>query len=361
MPLARLLVAMSYCSKNSLPPATRIEDVRAFLALLGYEKNSGWVRAEGVSFLSYDWFDETDYRSWSGVELSIDQRDGGGLFVSTRTPVSRSYYDLEQQNRTIAALRKRFGGSFSTDAGVGRYQKPNSGPPPPAVSGCHLAFARFGTNLIRSVVYLDNFGFSNHAAEKSEKALALYGMSPKTLSGNMLLAFAISIVEDYLKSCFIAMLRYSPNKERLLKGVRLRGDQLARVSNGEESIEQAVAETFSFQRISAASRTFESLEGKLDIAATLRKPFNRCAQSLFDSLEALVIKRNAFVHRADIDQSVTDVFARNTLHDLDVAMTRVQKAILKLYDWPFEKTWHIGHPVRGRAAKRSQEGLSGGG
>lgn len=346
---------MSYSSKNSLPPATRLDDVREFVALLGYEKSVGWVRAEGLRFLSYAWFDETDYRSWSGVELSIDQRDSGELFVATHTPISRSHYDLEQQNRTIAALRKRFGGSFSTDAGVGRYQRSDRNPPPPAVSGCHLAFERFGTNLIRSIVYLDNFGFSNLAAENSEKALALFRMSPRTLSGNMLLAFAVSIVEEYLKSCFIAMLRYSPNKERLLRGVRLRGDQFARVSNGDESIEQAIAETFSFQRISAASKIFESLESKLDIAATLRKPFKRRAVSLFDSLEALVVKRNAFVHRADIDHSVTDAFARKTLHDLDVAMTRVQKAILKLYGWPFQKTWGIGHRVRRQTAQLSQE------
>jgi hypothetical protein len=117
---------MSYCSENNFPEGTRIADVREFLLLLGYRKTSGWISSGGISFESYNWYNETDYRSWSGIELSIDKTKTGHLSVSTRTPISRSYYDLEQQNLTVSALRKRFGGAFRTDEGQGRYMRTSS-------------------------------------------------------------------------------------------------------------------------------------------------------------------------------------------------------------------------------------------
>src|ERR1700726_3004089 len=105
---------MSYSSENELPAGTRLADIREFVLLLGYKKSSHWISSGNISFEGYDWHDETDYKSSSGVELSINKADSGELSVSTRTPISRSYYDLQQQNRTIAGLRRRFGGTFWT-------------------------------------------------------------------------------------------------------------------------------------------------------------------------------------------------------------------------------------------------------
>ncbi|MGX1325436.1 hypothetical protein ACVMFA_007397 [Bradyrhizobium liaoningense] len=341
---------MSYCSDNQFPTDTRLADIRDFLLLLGYRKLSGWVTFEDVSFESYGWHDTEDHKSWSGVELSINNK-GGRLSVSTRTPVSRSYYDLEQQNRTISALRKRFGGTFRTDAGNGRYQRAEFGPPPPAASGCHLAFSRFGSNLIRASHYAQSLVFPHHPPRKSDDIIVQLGMHPQTLSGNMLMSFSVSIVEDYLKSCFIALLRYSPQKEQFLRGARLNGDQLNRISNREYSVEQAVAETFSFQRISTACKNFQSLDRKLDLASVLRKPFRRRRKTLYDTLEELVDKRNEFVHRAILDLGLTDDVVREALYDLEVAMTRVQRAIVNRYNWPYEKTWHVGRPSKATRPK----------
>src|SRR5215475_13499724 len=81
---------MSYSSENELPAGTRIADIREIILLLGYKKLGRWISSGNVSFESYDWREETDYKSWSGVELSINKADGGKLSVSTRTPISRS-------------------------------------------------------------------------------------------------------------------------------------------------------------------------------------------------------------------------------------------------------------------------------
>jgi hypothetical protein len=158
------------------------------------------------------------------------------------------------------------------------------------------------------------------------------------------MALGVSIVEEYLKSCFVALLKYSPQKERFLRGIRLRSDQLARISDGQESVENAVAETLSFQRISIACKNFEGIDKDLDLAAQLRKPVKERPDhpNLFDKLEGLAEKRNRFVHQASLDMDLNDVSAKQMLHDLSIAMTRVQAVILKRYKWEFEKTWEFG-------------------
>jgi hypothetical protein len=333
---------MSYSSTNVFPPSAQIANVREFLMLLGYRKKRP-LKYKNYSFENYEWYEETDYRSWTGVELSIDKRKNAKKFsVSTRTPAARSYYDLQQQNRTITALRERFGGSFTTDAGVGKRFRASSGPPSPAVSGCHIAFSRFGSNLGKVIFYTQTRTFKNQLPHKRGNYFSQLGFHPENLSGNMLMAFCVSIVEDYLKSCFVALLKYSSEKERFLRGVRLRSDQLAKISSGEDSVESAVAETLSFQRISLACKNFENVDRELDLAGALRKPFGTERANLFDELEALANKRNLFVHQALLDLDFGDKLVQTMLHNLDGAMTRVQKAILKRHNSKFDKTWGIG-------------------
>jgi hypothetical protein len=115
------------------------------------------------------------------------------------------------------------------------------------------------------------------------------------------------------------LLKYSPQKERFLRGVRLRSDQLARISDGQESVENAVAETLSFQRISIACKNFEGIDKELDLAAQLRQPLKEGPDhpNLFDMLEGLAERRNRFVHQASLDMDLNDVSVKQMFHDLD--------------------------------------------
>ena len=119
---------MSYESESVLPAGASPKAVREFLALFGYEKSRG-LKYGSTKFDRFYWFDATDYRSWSGVEVSLYLDGHRRVIVGTRTPIARSYYDLTHQNKTIFELQRRFGGSFRTDEGPRRYLKPDSGPP----------------------------------------------------------------------------------------------------------------------------------------------------------------------------------------------------------------------------------------
>lgn len=191
---------MSYTSENRLPPNTSIAEVQEFVELMNYKKR-GAFSFEGTRFIEYYWFDEDSYHSWSAIDLTIlVDKETDEVIVSTCTNISRSYYDLTHQNKTISCIRKRFGGTFKTDEGIGRYLRPRFSPPPPASSGCHLAFCRFGRNLIKVLGYLQQLKFENEPERTLPTLHFIREMSPRTLSNNMIISFLVSIIEDYLKS-----------------------------------------------------------------------------------------------------------------------------------------------------------------
>ncbi|MDO8531675.1 MAG: hypothetical protein Q7T26_05850 [Dehalococcoidia bacterium] len=336
---------MSYSSESILAPGTRIQDVREFVLLLGYAKSGALKSEEYGQFEEYRWFDATDYRSWTGVGLSIYRVDEERLAVETHTPIRRSYFDLNHQNNTISGIRKRFGGEFATDEGRGRYLRPRGEPPPAPASGCYLAFNRFGHNLFMAHTYHETRDFPNHplrSADGWKKGIEfLPNMDPRTLANNTLVLFLVAAIEDYFKSTFIALLRYSARKDAVLKSIHLQGEQLLAVSNGQSTVEEQISETLSFQRLSAVCRHFEALDTKLDIAGALRKPYHRRSRSLFESLESLVLSRHEFIHRAALDPTMTDERIDGLFCDLDAAITRVYRRITEHYNWFFAREWNL--------------------
>jgi hypothetical protein len=344
---------MSYESVTKLPHTSRVQDVQEFLKLLGFRRLlRPSFRIEG-EIAQYYWFEETDYRSYAGVALSIYMDKDGQLAVYTRTVESRSYYDLEQQNRTIRSLKRRFGGTFETDFGKGRYFPPYGNPPTPPQAGCHLAFQRFGEGLIRADIYLMNREFPQEHWKHTGQIEFLDQMNPRLLSNNLLLPYLVAVLEDYFKSTFVALLQYSDRKESFLRGGRLSSEHLLRISSGESSVEAAVAEVLPFQRISAICQHFKSLDPNLDLAGTLRKPYRRRKKSLFETLEELVLRRHAFIHQGRLDTSFDDADVKRTLDDLEESLVRCYRRITDYYGWEFDQGWG-----RGKRPKPRKEGYN---
>ena len=342
---------MSYDSFNKLAPTTRVEDVLEFLELLGFRRLlRPQLRLED-EIAQYYWFEETDYRSYAGVGLSVCKEKEGQLVVHTRTVAGRSYYDLEQQNRIIRGLKKHFGGTFKTDIGKGRYFPLDGGPPTPAQAGCHLAFQRFGEGLIKADIYLMHREFPQEQWKHIGKFEFLDKMNPLLLSNNLLLPYLVSVLEDYFKSTFVALLRYSDRKELFLRGARLSSEHLLKISSGESSIETAIAETLPFQRISSICQHFKSLEPNLDLAGALRKPYRRRKKSLFETSEEMVLRRHAFIHQGQLDTSFDNTEIEKTLNDLEESVVRCYRRITNYYGWEFDQGWG-----RGRRSKARKDG-----
>ena len=91
---------MSYSSENIFPKGTKEKDLIELLKLINYNYSGSWKADEIGTVKSFFWFDKEDYKSWTGIELSIYQMEDQ-FHVGTKTPISRSYYDLKHQNKTI--------------------------------------------------------------------------------------------------------------------------------------------------------------------------------------------------------------------------------------------------------------------
>jgi hypothetical protein len=151
--------------------------------------------------------------------------------------------------------------------------------------------------------------------------------NPRLLSNNLLIPYIIAVWEEYFRSTFTATLKNVDKREAVLKKSRLSHFQLEQIAVGKKPIEETISECFSFQRPSQIGENFKMLDSKLDIAAALRKPYRRRKSPLYDSLEALVEGRNAFVHAGEMDSSLYDEALNRTLTDIVEAVDRAYAAI----------------------------------
>jgi hypothetical protein len=322
---------MSYTSESVFPTGTKLAHVQKVIYLLGYKKVDDGLKISGRTDCCY-WYESADYQSYTGVELDVYQETDGAIKVDTRSRASRSYWDLVHQNKTLKLLRDLFGGYFTTDAGRNRYYTPEEPPPSPLASGCYLARWQHHNSLMLAHIYLMNRTFENGTGKDRATGIPwMDEVNPRLLSNNLILPFAVAVWEDYFRSTFTAVLRYSKQREAALKRARLTHADLENVAVGEQSIEQAIAESFSFQRPSSISENFRLLDPKLDVGGALRKPYKRRKVSLFDSIEALVEDRNKFVHTGNMNFKLFDAELRKALADFDVAVNLVYKCVADHY------------------------------
>lgn len=349
---------MSYETTNYLPKGVSKRHAAEFAELLGYKRAGTYTHLGMPDVVSMIYFDDKDYKSWQAVELSIGTSEEKSVYVHTRTRIGRSHYDFEMQNRTVREFRRRFGGTAAKDGRNGEGYDP--GPPvSPAASGCYLAMQRLDWNLTRVNRYLHS-GFippdSNPFASAEKVWPQMRQLNPDVFISNVLITYLVSALEDYFKSSYIALLTYADRKPVILKGVRLSGEQLAQISIGLLTVEQAAAEVLPFQRLTAIGRHFAEIDQKLDILAPLKRPYRRRKVRLFDRLDDLVSRRHALIHGMHVDIALDRKGLEAFIHDLTVGISRVYKEVTQRYGWPFELPASSNFNLRRRRA--SQEGAA---
>lgn len=320
---------MSYTSESTFDPSVKIMRVRELIELLGYKRNKDGLKVPG-RIQGYFWYDRTDYRSWSGVELDLYQAESGSVVVGTRSTVSRSYWDLTHQNRTIKLLRDAFGGTFHTGEGKSRYLRPGSGPPAPVSSGCFLARWGFKNSFMRSQIYLMSRKLEGDVArEKATGLTFMDALNPRLLSNNLLVPYMLAVWEEYFRATFTACLRYSKQREGALKRARLSHAALEELAVGSVQVERSVAEFFAFQRPSSIAEAFRLLDPKLDLAAPMKRPYRKRKLGLYESIESLVEGRNRLVHEGELDMTLYDAQLKRVGEDLTEAVNRCYASLGK--------------------------------
>lgn len=317
---------------NYLPKGTSSLDVEEYMGLLGYEKveRSQFTNPKSMPF---SFWKDDNYR-YTGIYSEVAPGDDGGIQVWTRTTIWRSRFDSEYHNYTVKQLKKRFGGYFISDEGKNRYFK-NSDEPKieKAEGGCYAAYSRFHRNLVRAIAFIMNQSYDKDDFFPIRKIDFVDSMNPKIVSTNLVIPFLVSILEDYFRSSYVALLKYSTKKTSIVQNAKLSGPDLLAVSNNELSVEEAVSRWRSFQDIEKINNSFKELDNRIDIHGILKKPYRRRKESFYEALVRLIKQRHELIHRADIDYTY---YPENVIKDIDTvgkSIERVYRHLIKLYKW----------------------------
>lgn len=318
---------MGYDATNVLPQDTKLKDVGDFLRLLGFERAVvEWYG--GTKHIVYWHYDPNDYERFQGLSASVSRRDDGEVSVHTRTLISRNKADCDLHNDTMRQLRKRFGGYFVSDEGRGRYFQWSGTALTGAEAGCYLAYWRLHNNTGRVFTYLWNRQF-RHSCPMMEMA----DQDPVRISNNLLAPLLVSLIEDYLRSTFRALLRHSPKRAEFLKKHRISAAELIADDGSQLLVEDVVLSRMSFQNLGTVQSAFKALNPKIDVAGQLKKPYRRRRESLYESMSLMIAIRHALIHRAELDPTLTEDRLERLVQDMTVAMKRVYEHLIAVHGW----------------------------
>ena len=98
-------------------------------------------------------------------------------------------------------------------------------------------------------------------------------------------------------------------------------------------MEEAITKSMSFQNIGKVCTYFKELDSKLDLYGTLKKPYKRRRESMFDTFDRILHQRHEFIHRSKMNPNYTIEMAFKDLETVRAAVTRVYKYLISTYKW----------------------------
>lgn len=325
---------MGYDCNNYLPKGTKISDVREFLELLGFEK------LESRLFYYYD---RKNYSSFSGVLIEIEQQNDRAIRTHLHTKIWCVRADIEKLNWTAKQINKRFGGTFISDNGKGRYISPSGPDIRAAEAGCYIAYSNFESNVKIAEIYLSSIKFG--------ATFPPIGMIPEVdranplvLSNNLIVPFLVSVIEEYYKSSYVAILRFSDNekKQSIFRNARVYSDELIRLSNGESSVEESIVRAMSFQNIDKITTYFKELDKGLDLAGILKKPFGRRKKSLYDSIREFFEQRHELIHRNVVLTDYSSERLKKDTNNIKAVAKLSYRLLIRRFNWLPAETMYSG-------------------
>lgn len=275
---------------------------------------------------------DDEYKYFSGVQVWQCNEDENEVVYWIRTQIFASGYDIKKQNDTIRYFKKYFQANFESDKGKNRYFETGrlvKG----AESGCCFAIKNLYNHF--SLLCYSLSKYPNDV--ESEKSMAEFGIpTPSSFNANVYLSYLCSLIEEFFRATYIALLKYSDKKEKLLN-MKFSPYDMVEISEGKETVEEAYAKTMSFQNIKKVTLNFKELNSNLDISKPLKEPYHKRKENLYEQIDKIFEHRHGMIHGMKIDRNYSMQNLEKDIKDVKVALKRVYIYICKQYSWEPEK------------------------
>lgn len=254
-----------------------------------------WDWPEGS--VHYWWFDEADYASITGVEVTIypvPEEEWGHTdnrwAMHVRNTYDASWSDVNMLNTFLRKGRKKFGGDVIGDYGKNRYASLWSDNSTPMSRGLSWVRSLTDKNLDAVLYSLPKELDLGTSSEDMDEFLNIVKQhDPSRVIYNGLIPFLISTLEFYFKNTFIIGLKYDP------------GAQLKMTNQG-QAIEQ-IADKISFQDLRNVNKVFKNwLE--IDIKKELDDP-RETSETIWMQLNNLIQYRHDIIHQMGVNSSLS--------------------------------------------------------
>ncbi len=285
--------------------------------------------------LHFNFFEDKDFLSYDGVEATIsppseDRTKELGpceWALHIRTRASASPYDKYLQDELVREARRRYGGSFYNDwRGRNRYNNTPSDGRDAVARGIFLVYERVTTKLSMVSLSLPDGGMGLNKEPQDDYGKmvveTLLQNDPARSLYNAVIPFIVACIEHFFQSSFKILLQYgSGTNEKLLKSSKKvdMSDALL-IASGKKTINDVVADWYSFQSIEAIHKAFSDWLG-IDFWKVLRKrkKIGNNIMLLESRLRELIDVRHGIIHRFDFDPTL-DKGALISLFDLTRAV-----------------------------------------
>ncbi len=267
---------------------------------------------------------------FEGVWASVSRAEDA-VRVWTHTRIWRSKGDSDLHNFTIGELKRRFGGGFTSDYGPNAYLRHPGPDRRDAEALAYAAYAQFEGNLQEAHLRADAMVVRDPGMWQGP--ISEWIVNPAVAFNHLLLPFLVGLAEEYFRSTWVGLLRFSERKAAIFKGVRFNPDDLAAVSGGILSIEEAAARFRSFQNLGRVAEAFRDIDSRLDLAAPLRRPYHGRKVPLYDSIDQLLERRHALIHHLELSTTYSDQARQRDFADLGAGIRRVYEYLLERYGW----------------------------
>lgn len=281
-----------------------------------------WDWPEGS--VHYRWFDEVDYASVTGVEVTIypvpneeSTYTDNRWAMHVRNTYSASWADVNMLNTFLRKGRKKFGGNVIGDYGKNRYAPLWSDDSTPMSRGLSWVRSLTDRNLDAVIYSLPKEMELGVSGNDMEEFLNIVKQNdPSRVIYNGLIPFLISTLEFYLKNIFIISLRYDP------------GAQL-KVADRGLTVEQ-ISDKISFQDLRNVNKAFRSWLG-IDIKERLDDPCGE-PEVIWKQLNNLIQYRHDIIHQMGVDSKLSRNDFIKQAELVKKAMEAILDVLVKKYE-----------------------------